>query len=108
MAIPPSRRRILSGPMRETPYPVVCAILGLILGWLPRMIHGPNPLKFTVLYINGAVAVWAFYSARLLIGLLVGITRWPARWYLRGPLCGVLMMLAPGLMALATPGCGWP
>jgi hypothetical protein len=89
------------------PYPLLCTLLGLVLGWLPRLVHGPIPEKFNLLYIRGAVAVWGFYSARLLIGLLVGNTRWPARWYLRGPLCGLVMMLPVGLIALATPGCGF-
>ena len=48
----------------------------------------------------------AFYSARLLIGFFVGITTWPRPWYARGPLCGFLLMLPPGLIALASPGCG--
>lgn len=89
------------------PYPLVCAALGLVLGWLPRLVHGPIAEKFDLLRIDGAIAVWAFYSARLLIGLMVGITRWPSAWYLRGPLCGVVMMLPVGLVALATPGCGF-
>jgi hypothetical protein len=33
-------------------------------------------------------------------------THWPARWYLRGPLCGVIMMVPVGFVALATPECG--
>jgi len=90
------------------PYPLVCALLGFALGWLPRLVHGPIPQKFNVLYIRGAVAVWAFYSARLLIGFLVGITRWPERWYLRGPLCGLILMFPLTLISLAMPGCGWP
>ena len=94
--------------MGVIPYPLVCTLLGLVVGWLPRLIHGPNPLKFTILYINGSIAVSAFYTARLLIGFLVGITAWPQRWYLRGPMCGALTMLPLGLIALATPGCGWP
>jgi hypothetical protein len=88
------------------PYALLCTLLGLVIGWFPALVHGPIPYKFNILRLNGAVAVWAFYSARLLIGFLVGITRWPARWQLRGPLCGVLMMLPPSLIALATPGCG--
>jgi hypothetical protein len=89
------------------PYPLLCALLGLVVGWLPRLVHGPIPEKFDALYIRGAIAVWGFYSARLLIGVLVGSTRWPERWYLRGPLCGLVMMLPVGLIALATPGCGF-
>jgi len=70
------------------------------------LLHGPLAQKFNLLYIRGAVAVWAFYTARLLIGFMVGISSWPPAWYLRGPLCGFLMMLPVGLIALATPGCG--
>lgn len=87
-------------------YPLVCALLGLVVGWLPVFFHGPIPQKFDVLYIRGDIAVWAFYSARLMIGLVVGLTVWPPRWWQRGPLCGLLMMLPVGLVALATPGCG--
>ena len=90
------------------PYPALCTLVGLVLGWLPVFLHGPIPQKFNVLYIRGAVAVWAFYSARLLIGFMVGITSWPGRWYLRGPLCGFLMMFPLTLVSLAMPGCGWP
>lgn len=39
--------------------------------------------------------------------LLVGITRWPAAWWLRGPMCGLLMMFPLSMVSLATPGCGW-
>jgi hypothetical protein len=72
------------------------------------LFHGPIPEKYNVIYIQGAIAVWAWYSARMLIGLLVGITSWPPRWWLRGPLCGLLMMFPLGLVSLATPGCGAP
>ncbi len=88
-------------------YALFCALLGLVLGWFPILVHGPIPEKFNILYIRGAVAVWGWYSARLLIGFLVGITRWPPRWYLRGPLCGFLMLFPLGLVSLATPGCGF-
>jgi hypothetical protein len=87
-------------------YVLVCTALGLVLGWLPRLVHGPIPYKFDVLGIRGALAVWAWYSARLLIGFVVGITSRPRAWYLRGPLCGLLMLFPLGLVALATPGCG--
>ena len=92
--------------MRRLPYPLVCVLLGLVLAWGPRLVHGPIPYKFAILGIQGDTAVWAFYTARLLIGFLVGITAWPTRWYLRGPLCGLVAMLPVGLVALATPGCG--
>ena len=94
--------------MRRIPYPLLCTALGLPLAWLPVLVHGPIPYKFNVLGIRGAVAVWAFYSARLLIGFLVGITSWPGRWFLRGPLCGVIAMFPVTVIALATPGCGPP
>jgi hypothetical protein len=94
--------------LRSVPYPVLCALLGLVLGWVPLLIHGPHPWKFTMWRWNGDVAVWGFYVARLSIGLLVGITWWPERWYLRGPLCGLLAMLPLGLIALANPACGPP
>jgi len=88
-------------------YPLICVLLGAALGWLPLLVHGPIAEKFNLLYIRGAVAVWGFYSARLLIGFMIGITSWPERWYLRGPLCGFLMMLPVAIIALATPGCGF-
>lgn len=72
------------------------------------MLHGPIPEKFNLLYIEGAIAVWGYYTARLLIGFVVGITRWPERWFLRGPLCGFLMMFPLTLVSLSMPGCGWP
>ena len=33
---------------------------------VPYVIHGPIPEKYNVLYIRGAVAVWGWYSARML------------------------------------------
>jgi hypothetical protein len=87
-------------------YRGLCVVLGLVVGWFPMLLHGPIPQKFDVLYINGSIAVWGFYGARLLIGLLVGITTWPERWWLRGPLCGFLLMLPPGIVLLGVPGCG--
>jgi len=88
------------------PYPVLCAALGLVIGWIPALLHGPISYKFDVLYVKGAIAVWAFYGARLLIGLMVGITSTPRRWWIRGPFVGFLMLFPVGLIALATPGCG--
>ncbi len=94
--------------MRRLPYPLVCALLGGAVGWLPMFVHGPIAAKFNVLYIRGSTAVWAFYTARLLIGVLVGITVWPRPWYVRGPLCGLLALFPLTLISLAMPGCGWP
>ena len=88
------------------PYPFLCTLLGVAVGWIPMFLHGPIHEKFDLLYINGAVMVWAFYAARLSIGFLVGITTWPRAWYLRGPMCGFVMMFPLGLVVLATPGCG--
>jgi hypothetical protein len=88
-------------------YPILCAVLGFALAWVPAFIHGPIPYKFDVVRLHGTVAVWAFYSARLLIGVLVGITHRPARWYVRGPLCGLIALFPVGLVAVATPGCGF-
>ena len=94
-------------PLARVPYPLVCTALGLVLGWVPILLHGPIARKFDVLYIQGSIAVWAYYTARLSIGFWVGITHWPGRWWLRGALCGFLSMLPLGWMALATPGCGF-
>jgi hypothetical protein len=90
------------------PYPLLCALIGVGVGWIPALLHGPIAEKYDVLYLRGEVAVWAWYSARLSIGFLVGITWWPGRWWLRGPLCGLLAMVPLGLVSVATPGCGFP
>jgi hypothetical protein len=90
------------------PYPLFCTLLGLVLGWAPMFLHGPIPEKFDLLYIKGSIAVWAYYSARLLIGFVVGISVWPEPWWVRGPLLGFLTMLPVTFIALATPGCGPP
>ena len=88
------------------PYPLLCAVAGIAIAWIPAMFHGPIPEKFAYYGISGAVAVWAFYVSRLLIGLWVGMTVWPRPWYVRGPMCGALAMIPPGFFALATPNCG--
>jgi hypothetical protein len=88
------------------PYPLVCLLLGLALGWLPKLLHGPIPEKFNLHYIWGAVAVWAYYAARLTIGFWVGISAWPRAWWLRGPLCGLVALLPVTLFSLAVPECG--
>lgn len=87
-------------------YRLLCTLLGLLLGWLPAFVHGPIPEKFDQFYIDGATLVWGFYVARLSIGFWVGITTWPPRWWLRGPLVGALTLLPLGFVVLATPGCG--
>jgi hypothetical protein len=92
----------------RVPYAVLCTLIGLAIGWLPMLVHGPIPAKYNILYIRGAIAVWGWYTARLLIGFVVGITRWPSRWYVRGPLCGLLMLFPLSLVSLATPSCGAP
>jgi len=93
---------------QKVPYPLLCTAIGLVVGWFPVLFHGPIHQKFDIFYLNGAVAVWAWYVLRMLIGFVVGISVWPRRWYLRGPLCGVLLMTPPGFFSLATPGCGPP
>ena len=84
----------------------VCTLSGVVAGWLPWLVHGPIPEKLDVLYIRGSVYVWGYYVARMSIGFMVGITTWPERWYVRGPLVGFLMLLPLGIVALATPTCG--
>lgn len=100
--------RRVKHPLAHQPYPLVCIALGLVLGWVPILLHGPIPEKFDVLYIRGATAVWAYYTARLLIGFWIAITSWPERWWLRGPLCGFLSLAPLGWLALSMPGCGAP
>lgn len=94
-------------PLARLPYPLVCAVLGLALGWLPVLFHGPIPYKFDVHRLDGDWAVWSYYAARLSIGVWVGITAWPRAWYLRGPLCGFLALLPVTFVALAVPACGF-
>lgn len=88
------------------PYALLCTLLGLLIGWFPVLFHGPIPQKFDLFYLNGRLAVCAYYLSRLLIGAAVGISVVPRRWYLRGPLLGALMMAPTGFFSLATPGCG--
>ena len=78
----------------------------MVFGWLPTFFHGPIREKFVVLYLDGDLMVWAWYSARMLIGFWVGVSVVPATWYLRGPLMGFLSMLPLGLVSLAVPNCG--
>jgi len=92
-------------PLAGWPYALVCTVLGLGLAWTPMLFHGPIPAKFDVFGLRGALAVWAFYTARMLIGFWIWITRWPLHWWLRGPLCGFATMLPHALMLFATPGC---
>lgn len=94
-------------PLAGVPYAAVCGILGLALGWIPLFLHGPIAEKFNVLYIEGSIAVWGFYAARCSIGFWVGLTVFPRRWYLRGPLCGFAALLPLTIVSLAMPGCGF-
>jgi hypothetical protein len=107
LAPSPGRDEETTPASRRVPYGLLCTVLGLVLGWVPLFIHGPHPWKFTMWHLNGSIAVWGFYIARMLIGFLIGITHWPARWFLRGPLCGFLMLLPLGFIALANPACGY-
>jgi len=89
-------------------YVLLCTLLGLVLGWIPFFLHGPIPEKYSILRIDGPVAVWGWYTARMLIGFHVGVVAWPRAWYLRGPLCGLLVLFPLTIVSLATPGCGLP
>jgi hypothetical protein len=89
-------------------YTALCVALGASLAWVPAFFHGPIREKFDIFYLDGAVMVWGWYLARMLIGCLVGMTAVPPQWYLRGPLCGVLAMIPLGVVSLGIPGCGWP
>lgn len=89
-------------------YTLLCVALGLALGWIPVWLHGPIPQKFDVLYIEGSIAIWGWYLARLSIGFWVGVTIWPRAWWLRGPLLGALALFPLTLVSLAMPACGWP
>lgn len=93
---------------RPRAYLALCTGLGLVLGWSPTLVHGPIPEKLNPHFIWGDVAVWAYYSARLSIGWLVGVAVWPRPWFLRGPLVGLVALLPPSLFSLAVPECGWP
>jgi hypothetical protein len=84
---------------------LICVAVGLVLGWIPTLFQGPDPQKFDIYYLYGDVAVWSFYFSRMLIGIVVGVSVWPRRWYVRGPVCGALLTAPPGIFALATPGC---
>jgi hypothetical protein len=93
-------------PLERQSYLLVCTVLGLVLGWIPMLLHGPIPQKFDVLYVDGSLAVWGFYLQRLAIGFWVGVATWPERWWIRGPLVGFVAFLPLGIVLLATPGCG--
>jgi hypothetical protein len=89
-------------------YTLVCVLLGLVLGWMPALVHGPVPEKWSVYGVAGGILVWGYYVARMSIGLWVGITSVPPPWYLRGPLCGALAMIPLGFVGLSNPLCGAP
>ncbi len=96
------------GARRNVPYVALCAVLGIALGWLPQYLHGPIPYKFDTHYLDGSRMVWAFYTARMLVGFWVGVSTWPEPWWLRGPLVGALVIFPVLFISLATPECGWP
>ncbi len=89
-------------------YLLLCSVVGVVLGWLPPLVHGPIPEKWDVFYVNGSVLVWAFYLDRMLIGFLVGATVWPRAWYLRGVTSAVIAMGPLGFVSLANRYCGFP
>jgi hypothetical protein len=89
-------------------YTAICTALGLAIGWLPGLAHGPIAEKWDVHGVTGSLVVAGYLVARLSIGLWVGITSIPEAWYLRGPLCGALAMLPLGFVGLANSLCGPP
>lgn len=89
-------------------YVRTCILLGLALGWLPALVHGPVHEKWDFYGLSGRTLVAAWPLARISIGLLVGITAVPEAWWLRGMLCGVVAMLPLGIVALGNPLCGPP
>jgi hypothetical protein len=89
-------------------YSAVCTALGLALGWLPGLAHGPVAAKWDVHGVDGSLVVAGYYVARMSIGLWVGISSVPGAWYLRGPLCGALAMLPLGFIGLSNSLCGPP
>ncbi|MFN2376700.1 MAG: hypothetical protein ABR538_09190 [Candidatus Binatia bacterium] len=94
--------------MPRLSYTTCCILLGLLLGWVPSLFHGPSREKWDYFYLDGGTVVLAWHLARALIGLLVGLTSVPATWWVRGPLCGVLAMLPLGVVSLGNPLCGPP
>ena len=90
----------------RVPYALLCTVVGLLLAQVPRFFHGPIPYKFDIHALDGRVAVWGWYVARMFIGFLVGTTRWPSWWWVRGPLCGLVMMVPLGFVSLAMAECG--
>jgi len=94
--------------MRSLPYVPLCAVIGLAIGWMPMLVHGPIPEKWDYYYVDGSIMVWGYYVARLSIGWWVGTTTFPPQWFLRGPLCGALVMIPLGFIALGNPHCGPP
>jgi hypothetical protein len=92
----------------STGYAAICTALGLAIGWLPGLAHGPIAEKWDVHGVTGSLVVAGYYVARMTIGLWVGITSVPSAWYLRGPLCGALAMLPLGFIGLSNSLCGPP
>lgn len=89
-------------------YVALCTALGLVLGWLPGLVHGPIPEKWSIHGVDGDLVVWCYVAGRLSIGLWVGLTSLPEAWYLRGPLCGALAMLPIAMLGLSNQYCGAP
>jgi hypothetical protein len=89
-------------------YVATSVALGLVLGWLPGFAHGPIAAKWDVHGVDGEWVVWAYRAARLSIGMWVGVVAVPAAWALRGPLCGMLVMMPLGMVGLSNEYCGPP
>ncbi len=98
----------MNPPLKDFPYRLLCTLIGLPLAWIPFYLHGPIPEKYDILHIQGAIAVWGWYTARMSIGFWFGLATWPRQWWIRGALCGFVAMFPLTLVSLATPGCGQP
>jgi hypothetical protein len=51
--------------------------------------------------------VWSVILSRTLIGLLTGIVKWDAAWWIRGLLFGLVVSLPHGFVVLLWPDFGW-
>ena len=96
----------MTAPAQGLRYAGVCVALGLALGWLPGLVHGPIAAKWDVHAVNGELVVWGYRVARFSIGFWVGITALPRVWFLRGPLCGFVALLPLGFVSLSNSLCG--
>jgi hypothetical protein len=109
---PPLPRDGLGAPLAGRPanlrYVAVSTAIGLLLGWLPALVHGPVAEKWNVHGVHGGTLVAGYFVARLSIGFWSGAVVVPRAWFLRGPICGALAMLPLGFVGLSNDLCGGP